>query len=475
MKIRKQYYNDTQMTDENSLAKTLLQYPDRLSPILTHLGGREDKKFPLTMFTEGAGNVETVKSQEYEYDVTTRTLEIRPVAETPDSTDNLGIGGSLFTLKFSDKWFIKDYILVSQSGVQAQIKSEPRPAGSLWEYTLQLVNPDPNTVMPAEDVQEGKTFAMLFAAVGVDWSRGNASNWESPARIRHKLGTVRKSYQFSGNAKDYVVEFELPAHGGGTTKRWMDYEEWQKYLQWKMECEMFYWYGEQSYNEQGNTHLKDENGQPVIIPPGILQQIINKESYSRLSTDRLEQIIGDLYYGMTDADNQEVTLYTGIGGAREFDKAMKEHLNNNVYTQFNDRQFVGGSPLSRNMQIGGFFTSYQHVDGHVINVVKVPMFDHSAYAQARAKHPETGYSLESYRMVFVDQSNYDGQPNLSMVHKEGRSMLRWAVSGSVEPKGFETGPSRASDIDGASVHFLKNGGVVLKRFDTSLDLQCVAQ
>jgi hypothetical protein len=54
-------------------------------------------------------------------------------------------------------------------------------------------------------------------------------------------------------------------------------------------------------------------------------------------------------------------------------------------------------------------------------------------------------------------------------------MKRWAQAGSTEPKGFETGPSRASDIDGASVHFLKQAGIVLRRFDTSLDLQCVAQ
>lgn len=77
-------------------------------------------------------------------------------------------------------------------------------------------------------------------------------------------------------------------------------------------------------------------------------------------------------------------------------------------------------------------------------------------------------------MVFVDQSTYDGQNNLQMINKKGREMLRWCVGGSVVPNGFTSTDTRASDIDGASVHMLKTAGILLRRFDTSLDLQCVA-
>lgn len=104
----------------------------------------------------------------------------------------------------------------------------------------------------------------------------------------------------------------------------------------------------------------------------------------------------------------------------------------------------------------------------------MPLFDHGPVARARALHPVTGYSLESYRMVFVDQSSYDGQSNLQMINKKGREYLRWCVPGSVVPRGFDANTSRASDVDGASVHMLKTAGVSLRRFDTSLDLQCVA-
>ena len=470
--VQKTFYNDSQMTDSNSLANALLSKPAELSPIITHLSGKDDKRFPLSFLTEGVGNAKSIDRLEYEYRVATQRLRTRPVATTAAADG--GIGGSVFSVEFPDKHFVFPYVLVSQSGVQARIMKAPEAVGSNWKYTLQLVNPSATAVMPVADITAGALFAQMYAPVGVDFSRGNASNWETPGMVRNKLTTVRKSYHMSGNAKDFVAEFALPTKGGSTTKLWMDYEEYLHMLDFKEECEMYYWYGEKSYDSNGHTSMKDENGQPVIIGPGLLSQVINKDTYSVMTEAKLKNIIGDLFYGMTDTANKQVTLYTGTGGAREFDEALKNHFggSNTWKVSSGDSRFITGS--GRNLGLTGYFNSYEHIDGHVINVVKLPMFDHGAVAQARAKHPVSGYSLESYRMVFVDQSNYDGQNNLQMISKKGREMMRWCVAGSVVPRGFDSTSARASDVDGASVHMLKTAGIALKRFDTSIDITCVA-
>jgi hypothetical protein len=472
--VQKTFYNDSQMTDMNSLANALLSKPTELSPIITHLAGKDDKRFPLSFLTEGVGNVKSIDRLEYEYRVATHRRRTRPVAVVPAVTANIGLGGSTFELQFPDKQFIFPYVLVSQSGVQARIMKEPTQVvgGAGWVYTLQLVNPDPAATMPAADVAAGSLFAQMFAPVGVDFSRGNASNWETPGKVRNKLTTVRKSYHMSGNAKDFVAEFSLPTKGGSTTKLWMDYEEYLHMLDFKEECEMYYWYGQKTYDSNGVTTMKDENGQPVIVGPGLLEQIVETDTYSTMTETRIKNIIGDLFYGMTDAAQKQVTLYTGTGGAREFDEALKSHFSTNTFKVGGENRFITGS--GRSLGLTGYFTSYEHVDGHVVNVVKLPIFDHGAVAQARAKHPVTGYSLESYRMVFVDQSNYDGQNNLQMISKKGREAMRWCVAGSVVPRGFSATDTRASDVDGASVHMLKTAGMALKRFDTSLDITCVA-
>jgi hypothetical protein len=470
MQVLKTFYNDAQMTDSNSLANALMEKPAELSPIITHLAGKEDRRFPLTMLTEGVGNTKSIDRYEYEYRVKTHEVNIRPVIANVGN----GTGGAPFTLTFPDKWFVFPYTLISESGVQARIMSEPVQNGSNWDYTLQLIEPDAAAVAPAADIAAGAMWAQLYANVGLDFSRGNASNWSTPGLVRNKIGTIRKSYHFAGNAKDYVAEFSLPTKGGKTTKLWMDYEEYQHMLRFKEECELLYWYGEKTYDSNGVTAMKDENGQPVITGPGLLQQIINKDTYSTMTEAKLLNVIGDLFYGMTDATSKQITLYTGIGGAREFDTALKNFFSTGggTWMRGGETRFITGS--GRSLGLTGYFTSYEHVDGHTVNVVKVPMFDHGPVAQARSKHPVTGYSMESYRMIFVDQSNYDGQANVQMINKKGREMMRWAVAGSVVPRGFSGSDTRASDIDGASVHMLKTAGIVLKRFDTSLDLQCVA-
>jgi len=481
--VLKTYYNDQQMTDTNSLVNALMEKPEELSPIITHLAGREEKKFPLSFLTEGVGNTKSIDRFEYEYRVKTHEVNVRPVVTS--LSGNQGAGGQIFKVVFPDKWFIFPYTLVSQSGVLARIMAEPVPAPGGYEYSLKLVSPD-QASMPSTDVAAGALFGMLFASVGVDFSRGNASNWSAPGLVRSKIGTVRKSYHFSGNAKDYVAQFSLPTKEGSTTKLWMDYEEYRHMLRFKEECEMYYWYGQKTYNDKGVNEMLDENGQPVIAGPGLFEQIINKDTYSTLTQKKLEDVIGDLFYGMTDATDKQVTLYTGIGGAREFDKALRNYYaggglssttigqdsSSNSYLRTTESKFITGT--GRSLGITGYFTSYDHVDGHRVNVVKVPLFDHGPVAQASAKHPESGLPLESYRMTFVDQSSYDGENNLQMINKKGREMLRWAVAGSVVPKGFAESDTRASDIDGASVHMLKTAGILLRRFDTSLDLQCVA-
>jgi hypothetical protein len=436
MQVLKTYYNDSQMTDTNSLVNALMEKPEELSPI---------------------------------------------------SDTAIGANGSTFKVVFPDKWFIFPYTLVSQTGELARIMKDPEPVGDGYEYTLQLVSPGAAGLSAAAggDLATGAFWGMLYANVGIDFSRGNASNWAAPGLVRSKIGTIRKSYQFSGNAKDYVAEFNLPTKEGSSTKLWMDYEEYRHMLKFKEECEMYYWYGQRTHDDAGRTQMTDENGQPVVSGPGLLEQIINKDTYSTLTQKKIEDVIGDLFYGMTDATDKQVTLYTGIGGAREFDKALRNYYATgisggniasgaaaNAYLRTTESKFITGS--GRSLGITGYFTSYDHIDGHTVNVVKSPLFDHGPVAQASKKHPESGLPLESYRMVFVDQSNYDGENNLQMINKKGREMLRWAVAGSVVPKGFKESDTRASDIDGASVHMLKTAGILLRRFDTSLDLQCTA-
>ena len=288
MQVLKTYYNDSQMTDSNSLVNALMEKPEELSPIITHLAGREEKKFPLSFLTEGVGNTKSIDRYEYEYRVKTHEVNVRPVV----TSSGTGANGATFNVTFPDRWFVFPYTLVSESAVLARIMAEPEQTADGWRYTLQLVAPDAAALSSSAggDLFPGAMWGMLFANVGLDFSRGNASNWSAPGLVRSKIGTVRKSYQFSGNAKDYVAEFELPLKEGQTTKLWMDYEEYRHMLKFKEECEMYYWYGKRTYSDDGTNRMVDENGQPVVSGPGLFEQIVNKDTYSTLTQKKIEDV-----------------------------------------------------------------------------------------------------------------------------------------------------------------------------------------
>lgn len=467
-RLYEDFWNDTGKTDEASLARALLLKPDIIGPALTFLMGREDKRFPLSFLTEGVGNVKEIEGIEYQYDVISRFDKALALTESI-TTGKPGISFTPFEIKFPERWFSKQYVLFSPNGFHLRIVSDPTQEGSNWIYKVVLMGGDGFQSVPLSELTAGTLFAQGYAPVAPGGSRGNESNWVAPSKMAGHITHIRKSYKYEGNAPHRTMTFEVPIEGR-TTKLWWDFEEYQHTLKWKLEEEMLLWYGQSNRDKQGKFHQLDDNGQAVVEGDGLLAQIINKDTYGVLTANKIDATVRDAFYGMSDAQDKVVDLYTGTGGGAEFDRAMKDELQARGYIKLTDQQFVSGS--GRNLSIGGFFTQYQHVDGYVVNIKRLPLFDNGPRALVSPRHPQTGLPLESYRMVFVDRSTYDGDPNLVMYTQKGRRMLRWAVAGATVPPGFSGNDLRASDVDGASIHLMKAAGVVLRRFNTSIDLQC---
>ena len=220
----------------------------------------------------------------------------------------------------------------------------------------------------------------------------------------------------------------------------------------------------------------DENGKPIPIGSGLLEQIPNYDTYSVLTANKIKNVVGDVFYGATDSQKMNVVLFTGTGGMREFDEAMKAELDAKTYIRDIGGKFVTGS--GREMALGGFFVTYHHVDGHSVTVRHVPLFDHGVRALKSPKHPKSGLPLESYRFVFVDMSMYEGIPNVLQVSQKGRQMVRAVVPGVAPlPMNFQGNgtPFVATDKDAVSVHFMTASGIMIRRATNCMNLECVAQ
>jgi len=467
-------------TNENSLSNALLTKPDTINPVITHLAGREDNRFPLSFLTEGQkGGYRTIEINDIQYDWDTfrklkNTDEV--ISSAYSGADKPGLNNSYFQVTFKTNWLKNQHTIESVNGVSARVQGKPVQVGLHYVYTLQLTTGDATVFCPPTELLAGMKWVMIGgASVSESMSMGNESNVVMPGKMKNQISILRKSYHIGGNLANKTVEVQFNVEGKKTSY-WIDFERWQHMLTYKQSCEEHYWYSTYNRRADGSIPLKDpDTGLPIPIGAGVLDQIPNKDTYSFLTAKKIKTTVADVMYGATDTQTMQVTLYTGEGGAEEFDNAMKAEgsgfsmvANSNV-----GDKFVAGK--GRNLVYGGYFTTYEHVDGHTVTVKKIPLFDQGARAEVAPKHPVTGKSMESYRMVFLDQSMYDGEANVQMVSQKGRAMVTGVLQGMAKaPIDFAGNNQRniATEQDKSSVHFLSSKGICIRRNTHCFELNC---
>lgn len=470
--ITSQTWNEDMKTNDASLSRMLLTQPEKITPVLTYLMGNEDSRFPLHYLSEGMRSTMEIAGDEYEYDVVGRIFKAVPLAAVV-STTNAGIGYSEFTMTFNEGIFPEKYTIFSPRGYQLVVKSR-KNIGGQWQYTVAISGAKSSSdFIPSVELQAGALYTLGYYQAASWGSRGSESTSTAPYKIRGDVSTIRKSYAWEGNVKHRQAKgIELGTKGGGSTQLWWSFEEWQHNLSFRRECESAYWYSKSNRDVNGQINERDAEGNPIFRGSGLLEQIVNKDTYSELTAEKIKQTIRDTFFGMSDAQNKQITLFTGTGGRDAFDQAMKADLLGQGYIKLTDNKFVTGS--GRKLELGGYFDTYHHVDGYTINIVTNNLYDDGPMSKGLF-HPKTGLPLESYRMTFVDTSIYDGTSNMVMITKKGRAMVRAMVKGMNEVSQNLSGNDLvATDKDASSLHMLKTGQVVLRRFNTSIDLQCVA-
>lgn len=468
-------FDGSGLTNTNSLANALLTKPDVINPVITHLAGLESKKFPLTFLTEGQkGGYKTIEVNDVQYEWSTigrQKMGDKIVSTTYTAGDKPGINGSTFYITFESNWLKYQRMLRSPNGYQARIMERPKQVGANWVYALQLNTADPAEYVALSELSASTVWVMTGGApVSESSSNGNESNVMMPGKMKNQISVLRKSYRYAGNIKNKKVEVQFNIDGKKTSY-WMDFEEWQHMMEWKQECEEHYWYSKYNRQADGTIALKDwDNGLPIPTGAGVDAQIPNRDTFSFLTYKKIKETVGDVMYGATDTGKMNIKLYTGIGGREEFSEALQDKASG--FSQITGDKYVKGE--GRNLMLTGFFTAFEHVDGHVIEIHDLPMLDYGSVAENSPKHPITGKPISSYDMYFVDQSMYDGEPNVLMVSEKGRSMRRGIVRGMapVNPNEFQGNDEIATEKDENSIHFLSSKGICIRRNNHCFKLTC---
>lgn len=494
--VQQDIFDAKSMLDENNFYAQRFGEPAELSMKLTWLLGDSTKSFPLAMATMGDivsadggfkktnSKVKELADPQFTWPVMSR-LNKASVVATTNATADLGKGQVPFTVVFTDNWIKRNYMIESPLGIQAYVLGDPIKVSEGYQYTLQLNAVSDQAICPASEVVAGSLWCDLNTFNAESESRGSEFKRVAPGKYKNQMSFIRMSHQWAGNSANKVMSITVQ-HGGKAMNLWMDFEQYQFERAWLEEVEHMFWYSRYNRKANGEVPLKDYiTGKPIPTGAGILEQVNNYATYTRLTYSYLQNVVANALFGQSDTDGMSITLYTGRGGMREFDRAMKEAGTiQNLLAQGGGNiadKFVQGS--NYDLVSSGFFNAMYHIDGYYIKVKHNPIFDYGRRAVKSPLHPETGFPLESYRMVFIDDGMFDGEPNLQFVAEKGRRFLHGVVAGMTPmPKQYKilAGVGNigagdlallSSDIDASSYHRFASGGVTLRRGNTSLHLE----
>ena len=490
--VQESIFDAKSMLDETNFYHQRQGSPSELTKKLTYILGDYNKRNPISTMTMGGVGYNESRSAielddvQFTYPVMGRDDK---ASITFDSLyvdgDKPGIGNQPFYLIFGDNWIKRFYTIQSERGEQAYVleDGEPLPTGG-YRYKVQLNPAGPTDYCPVDQTAQGVKWIELFTSVAESESRTTESKMAMPGMFKNQMSFMRTGMTWAGNAANKIMKIQVQTDKG-TSNVWMDFFMWQFEKRWMDDCEHFYWYSRYNRLVDGSIPLKDlMTGKVIPTGSGILEQIANKSTFSKLSYNTLVNKVGDALFGQSDSGNMSLTLMTGTGGMREFDRVMKEAgatMIGPLGAGDIASKFVTGT--GRNLALGGFFDTMYHIDGYVIKVKLNQTFNTGRVALASPLHPESGLPLESYRMVFLDDSDVDGQPNIQHVAQKGRSFIQKVMPGMAPmPNSVRILSGRSSDadniavtdVDKSSYMRMKSGGIQILRANRCFDLQCDA-
>lgn len=492
-------YDSKSLQDEQNIYHQRHGTPSELTRRLTYIVGDYTKKYPLTMATVGAlgygpgmnKSAVELDDVQFTYPVMGGLNKICRISKTDYSSgDKPGIGHSYFYLYFPDNWLKRFYTIQSERGVQAYILEDAEYINGHWRYKCQLTPAEDTDFCPVSQTDLNVAWSPLTTNVAESESRTTETNTVAPGLFKNQMGFLRLGMSWAGNVSNKMMKIAMSATApdgkSKTLTGYMDWFMWQFEMEWMNVRENAYWYSRYNRKSDGTIPLKDiVTGKVIPTGAGVLEQIQNKASYTKLTYNFISNVIGDALYAQEDSANMTITLMTGRGGMREF-HAMALAAGGALISDFGNvaDKFVTGTGY--NLALGGYFSSIYHIDGYYITVKHNPLFDTGAIAQASPKHPESGLPLESYRMVFLDMSDVDGQPNVQHVAQKGRSFLHGIVGGltplpaslkalgGFNPEVSGAAQLMSTDQDKSLYTRLSSCGIQMLRANRCFDLTCEA-
>ena len=484
-------YDSSGYTDESVLYKHRLIDPVQLSKNLTYLWGKDSQMFPLLGATEGQGLLSPMKPKalndtQYEWSIMGRmkhTSQVYGLSNT--SLTKPGLGFTPFKVIFEDNWIIGQYNVMSPDRQHyCRAQGEPKKlASGKSEYTFVIDGGNAAEYISLDNFKLGGYWTMSAPSVAASFSTGNRSNSMGPAKMTNQFGFQRYSKVISGNVAHKVSRYEFDLEGGGTTTLWMPFEMKQFEIDRRLYAETDLWTSRYNRDENGQITLKDpESGKPIPKGAGIfeiLQSTGQYNTFSTLTRGMFDTVVTNIFANRVDKTPMEMILYTGAGGMRDFDNALKnDAFAKGYFTAMGKSEITEMSQSGEYLTYGNYFRHYRTVDGYILHVTETNFLNQGLLAESDRKNGRMidGLPLSSYMYLFLDHSITDnGERNISLVCEEGRELLTGVYKGltNLPAEWGAMGSDRiiSDRMDIATYEVMTSYGICMKNWTTSFMLE----
>lgn len=485
--IKRGAYVSDGYSNEHTISKLMIEKSDKLHPTLTYLWGMDSDKFPLTTMTEGnaaSGGVKEVNNVEYHWDVMGKARHVdEVVAFDPVANPEPGANNRPFYVYFKTNLIIEQYGLLAPDGVtRCRVMEAPKKvAENKWRYTLEVKTTNPSAYVPLSNLEPGKFWVMGAPTIPESFSRGNRSNVRGPGKMHNQISFLRYSKHIGGNLANKVVDIQFPTNSGGTTNLWINEEMRQFEIEMRLHNEEHYWSSEYNRLANGELIMKDyDSGEPIPEGAGMFEMIkeVNYDTYGYyLTIQKLKNTINEVFDKDSDTGNMEIVLYCGDGFADDFDFAIRSDVSANGFQQALGDKMISGDGMS--LSYGSYFTQYRDIKGNTITLKKLHLLNRGLWAENDKAngnlHPRTMKPMSSHVGIFVDQSVYNGERNVTMAVQKGQADIVGVYKGlsPVPPSwGASFGNWIATDEDKSSYEHKFSKGINIANTQGCFMLQC---
>jgi hypothetical protein len=203
-------------------------------------------------------------------------------------------------------------------------------------------------------------------------------------------------------------------------------------------------FGKCNFDILGKCYLQDDEGRDIPMGDGLIEQLkkfCSQQTYTTMTRAILDDAISDVVSKLPKKTGNTIVCMTGFHGYQTIGRLLESIL----LAKEECAYFY--TVEGKKIKVGAEFSAYTFQGNTIVFTVN------EAFDTEISDVDSDGHSLWSQSYVFFDTGTYDGEPNVSLITLDGRSMITGNLRGMGGMSGKENGDI-ATTVDGSRVEIL---------------------